>query len=365
MKYLNTLKDSTGSSVWTGSNDGTGSGLDADLLDGLSSASFARALDATVAQINTVLLLPGIYRVESEDITNLPGNYFYIYHSGPYSGGGYCSQIAIPFTGGTNEGMYLRVASGSTWGNWVKLAVNATDVGLGNVNNTTDALKPVSTATQTALNLKLDISSYTASDILTKLKTVDGAGSGLDADLLDGLSSSQFLRSDISNTITGTLTASNGDATYGVSPLPSIELGTNLTKCGSIKLWGTTTSAYGSVHMTTNNLHIDPGATPGRIYLNFYAGDGVIFGNGASSIVANMDINGQLWKGSSKYWHDTNDGSGSGLDADLLEGYHAAFVNAANTIPIRDGNGNIASTSNTVGTWTIKENADGSLGFFV
>jgi microcystin-dependent protein len=37
---------------------------------------------------------------------------------------------------------------------------------------------------------------YTASDVLTKLKTVDGAGSGLDADLLDGLNSGSFVRSD-------------------------------------------------------------------------------------------------------------------------------------------------------------------------
>jgi len=34
---------------------------------------------------------------------------------------------------------------------------------------------------------KLDSSSYTAADVLTKIKTVDGTGSGLDADLLDGL----------------------------------------------------------------------------------------------------------------------------------------------------------------------------------
>lgn len=34
---------------------------------------------------------------------------------------------------------------------------------------------------------------YTASDVLTKIKTVDGAGSGLDADLLDGLNSTAFL----------------------------------------------------------------------------------------------------------------------------------------------------------------------------
>lgn len=37
-------------------------------------------------------------------------------------------------------------------------------------------------------------SAYTASDVLTKIKTVDGTGSGLDADLLDGLDSTAFAR---------------------------------------------------------------------------------------------------------------------------------------------------------------------------
>ena len=36
--------------------------------------------------------------------------------------------------------------------------------------------------------------SYTASDVLTKIKTVDGAGSGLDADTLDGLRGVDFVR---------------------------------------------------------------------------------------------------------------------------------------------------------------------------
>ena len=39
---------------------------------------------------------------------------------------------------------------------------------------------------QTALDAKLASSSYTAADVLTKIKTVDGSGSGLDADTLDG-----------------------------------------------------------------------------------------------------------------------------------------------------------------------------------
>lgn len=47
---------------------------------------------------------------------------------------------------------------------------------------------------QTTLDAKLASSSYTAADVLTKIKTVDGAGSGLDADLLDGLSSASFTK---------------------------------------------------------------------------------------------------------------------------------------------------------------------------
>lgn len=39
---------------------------------------------------------------------------------------------------------------------------------------------------------KLDTTSYTAADVLAKILTVDGAGSGLDADLLDGQSSAYY-----------------------------------------------------------------------------------------------------------------------------------------------------------------------------
>lgn len=40
------------------------------------------------------------------------------------------------------------------------------------------------------VSTKLTASLYTAADVLTKIKTVDGAGSGLDSDFLDGLSAS-------------------------------------------------------------------------------------------------------------------------------------------------------------------------------
>lgn len=52
----------------------------------------------------------------------------------------------------------------------------------------------VTSAIQTQLDAKLASSSYTAADVLTKVKTVDGAGSGIDADLLDGVEGSAYAK---------------------------------------------------------------------------------------------------------------------------------------------------------------------------
>jgi parallel beta-helix repeat protein len=49
-----------------------------------------------------------------------------------------------------------------------------------------DDTKHITSTERTIWNNKLDASAYTAADILAKVKTVDGNGSGLDADLLDG-----------------------------------------------------------------------------------------------------------------------------------------------------------------------------------
>lgn len=77
------------------------------------------------------------------------------------------------------------------------------------------------TALNNELATKQDAINYTAADILTKLKTVDGAGSGLDADLLDGASAatantanSVVLRDSTGNFAAGTITATlTGNAT--------------------------------------------------------------------------------------------------------------------------------------------------------
>lgn len=46
----------------------------------------------------------------------------------------------------------------------------------------------------------------TAAEILAAVKTVDGGGSGLDADTVDGIQASSFVRSDANDTVSGQLT---------------------------------------------------------------------------------------------------------------------------------------------------------------
>ena len=89
-------------------------------------------------------------------------------------------------------------------------AVNPTHTELNYVDGVTSAI-------QTQLDAKLASSSYTAADVLSKLLTVDGAASTLDADLLDGLSSASFLRAsnNLSDVTAATARTNLGSTTVG------------------------------------------------------------------------------------------------------------------------------------------------------
>jgi hypothetical protein len=69
------------------------------------------------------------------------------------------------------------------------------------------------TTMSTQLGLKLNASSYTAADVLAKLVTVDGAASGLDADLLDGQHGSYY--QNAGNLNAGTILAARMPAFTG------------------------------------------------------------------------------------------------------------------------------------------------------
>ena len=116
-----------------------------------------------------------------------------------------------------NEINYNNTTSGLTATN-VQAAVDEVENRLDNAEATISGIKasnvPVtasgnltSTNVQSALeelqsdvDTRLVASTYTASDILTKIKTVDGTNSGLDADKLDGNDSSYFLNATNLNT---------------------------------------------------------------------------------------------------------------------------------------------------------------------
>lgn len=89
--------------------------------------------------------------------------------------------------------------NGSTWSVLAaKYMINVDQVDGCTVNDAGTTSLDLWTASKitTALNTKVDVASYTAADVLAKLLTVDGSGSGIDADLLDGQTGSYYNSGD-------------------------------------------------------------------------------------------------------------------------------------------------------------------------
>ncbi|WP_210330830.1 hypothetical protein [Mesorhizobium sp. NBSH29] len=108
---------------------------------------------------------------------------------------------------------YTKAAADTAIANAIAALVASSPAALDTLNELATALgnDPNFATTMTnALGQKLNASTYTAADILAKLKTVDGVGSGLDADLLDGKTSAEFVSTDAIQTIAAAKTFSAG-----------------------------------------------------------------------------------------------------------------------------------------------------------
>ena len=126
----------------------------------------------------------------------------------------------------------------------------------------------------------------------------DGGGSGLDADTLDTLQASSFVRNDLANSVAARV-AFHANAT------------------GNYDDMATSTSSQGSIEVYNQGSGNDA-------FMAFHAGGdfGIYFGLDAD---ANDLAVGGWSMGANKYkvWHAGNDGAGSGLDADTLDGHQS------------------------------------------
>lgn len=142
---------------------------------------------------------------------------------------------------------------------------------------------------------------YTAADVLAKLITVDGAGSGLDADLLDARHASAFAWSESQTTADVNTIIQSG--MYRMNLNTNRPTGTN---------YGQLLVVHGA------------GDTIFQVATDYASGK-MYWRSGNPSDVGGTGA----WGAWRLIWHDGNDGTGSGLDADLLDGNHSsAFLGA-------------------------------------
>lgn len=201
----------------------------------------------------------------------------------------------------------LPVASSSTLGG-VKSGTDITVDASGNVSVVDDSHNHVISnvdGLQTALDSKLNSSSYTSADVLTKIKTVDGSGSGLDADLLDGVEKSVFL---------------NSENNYVVHDTRSVDTPTDLGDRGvKFEFKGNLTDSLndgGTYHsiITIQQWGDSSGGTTHQLGMT-----------DSNNLWIRSATIGGTWGSWQKLWHTGNGGATSGLDADLLDGQEGSY----------------------------------------
>lgn len=274
-----------GNQVWHAGNDGTGSGLDADLLDGrqasefalLSGAAFAGPLSAPAISSSGTIVANGIRTSDAGIgyIGLIPGtaeNTGYVEFR--RAGGvrqGYIGFMpaggAIPFVSETGQGFTFSGGLLNRDGSRVWDSGN------------------------------------------------DGAGSGLDADLLDGRQASEF--------------ALLSGATFSGDVFGrGISLTSRITAAGG--LFCDANFGLVKVNEFLMDLHFDDGAVlrydrSSRSISFFIDGFGYLVLTAAGiALSAAIDTTGPIRQAGNQVWHVANDGAGSGLDADLLDGRQAS-----------------------------------------
>ena len=310
-----------GNTIWTAENDGSGSGLDADTLDGVDGANYVRTNQNTT--ITSDLFIGGggggITVNAGSDIRFTNGDWTGNVGSGTAK---IQHHSNILYISGGSSGIYFREGNDNRWiisdgGHFVPGVDSTYDIG---------------TSGNRVRNGYFD--------------TLYGDGSnitGVNATTLDSIDSGSFLRSDAADVASGAINFTSS----------------TLTLSGH---W------YSRFHANTQNyIHLYPnGHTGNASSTDIRAYDG----NGNADVfkITGGSSTGLSWRGYT-IWTAENDGTGSGLDADKLDGKHdtsflrsdagggAASYNATSDIIFSGGGGAVTIAANSDiefgnGTWT-------------
>jgi hypothetical protein len=396
--------------------DGANTGLDADLLDGQE----------------------GTYYLDYNNFTNVPASVITLNLTGDITGsatsnagiidlvtelantgvtpGTYGSSSAIPVITVDEDGRITAANTAAVGGVQDLIWTTANNTLILNTSDGTNYYAVINSFNDISANnitvaglvdgrdiaadgLKLDgievnaTADQTAAEILAALITVDGTGTNLDADLLDGQEGTYYLdynnftnvpASSLDLTLTGKVTgtaftntgvmsittelANTGvtAGTYGSSsqvPVLVVDEDGRITSANTAAVagvsgvtWATSNSTLsistsdGSVYntvidtfdeITVNGNIIVSGLVDGRdVAADGSKLDGIEVGATADQTAADIRALG--------FFDITNDGTSSGLDADLLDGLHASDIlaQAANTASAGVGNGLVTITAN-------------------
>ncbi len=202
---------------------------------------------------------------------------------------------------------------------------------VGTTGASTDAACNLGGATSRFADLYLSGTAYIGGN--AALTTADeGSGNGLDADTVDGIQGASFLRSDA------------GDEVANYAHVHRYYSNTNAA---------TTSGSQASLECYTSGAGNDA-------FMTFHVGGDYATYFGLDGDTNDLFVGG--WsKGASRFkiWHAGNDGSGSGLDADLLDGVHASsFARTDSGVPdfqygIQSGDIYVGTDGDTDGDYNI------------
>ena len=136
----------------------------------------------------------------------------------------------------------------------------------------------------------------------------DGSGTGLDADTVDGIHGANFVRSDTNDTMNGQLVVNTGTDEH-------------------IILQGSSNPYIRFREGTTDRAYLQFSASDDAFYIvNQQQNDYIILRGGTSGLKWHADGS------EATVWTSGNDGSGSGLDSDLLDGNHGSWYRDYNNL---------------------------------